>query len=177
MKIYISGGAKNGKTALAQKLACEIAKDGRRVYLATMIPKDDEDRARIEKHIAERRGLGFETAEEGRDILSVLGRYGNDCVYLIDSITALLENTLYPLSGFSDNPKVEFKKLLDDLCEFCDRAENVIFVSDYIFSEYRAYSHETYFYMKSLAAIDKTLCKKCDKVIEMSGGNIIYARS
>ena len=41
-------------------------------YIATMIPTDDEDRARIRRHLSERDGWGFETIEQGRRICDAL---------------------------------------------------------------------------------------------------------
>ena len=55
MKILISGGAKNGKSTLAQEAAVRLADGGPLYYVATMIPSDAEDRERIRKHIENRR--------------------------------------------------------------------------------------------------------------------------
>ncbi|MBR5926163.1 MAG: bifunctional adenosylcobinamide kinase/adenosylcobinamide-phosphate guanylyltransferase, partial [Firmicutes bacterium] len=68
MKIYISGGCKNGKTSYAQSAVLKLAKGRPHVYVATMTAKDDEDRARIAKHIEDRAGLGFITAEKSENI-------------------------------------------------------------------------------------------------------------
>lgn len=66
MNIFISGGCKNGKSYHAQELARDMAVQGGLplYYLATMIPHDDEDRARIRRHLSERDGWGFETVEQ-----------------------------------------------------------------------------------------------------------------
>ena len=72
MIVFITGGAKNGKSSFAQSLAVKLAAGGRRYYIATMIPVDDEDRERIRRHIADREGLGFETVEQGKNILECL---------------------------------------------------------------------------------------------------------
>ena len=72
MIVFISGGAKNGKSSFAQDLAVRLARGGKRYYIATMIPCDEEDRDRIRHHIADRDGLGFETLEQGRDIARCL---------------------------------------------------------------------------------------------------------
>ena len=69
MIVFITGGAKNGKSSYAQELAVQLAAGGRHYYIATMIPVDEEDRERIRRHVADREGLGFETVECGRDIL------------------------------------------------------------------------------------------------------------
>ena len=72
MNYFLSGGAKNGKSSLAQRIVC--AQPGPRYYLATMIPHDDEDLLRIQRHIDDRAGLGFTTVECGTDVLSALSR-------------------------------------------------------------------------------------------------------
>ena len=74
MNILISGGCKNGKSYYAQKLALSMAQERSLplYYLATMIPVDDEDRARIERHLKEREGWGFDTIERGLDICGCL---------------------------------------------------------------------------------------------------------
>ena len=69
MTIFLSGGCKNGKSTLAQHAAKKLAGDGPLYYIATMIPHDEEDEARIRRHVAERDGMGFITLEQGTDIL------------------------------------------------------------------------------------------------------------
>ena len=70
MNVLISGGAKNGKSYYAQNLAKAMAsgKGCPLYYIATMIPRDEEDEARIRRHRAERAGWGFQTVERGRDL-------------------------------------------------------------------------------------------------------------
>lgn len=41
-------------------------------YLATMIPHDEEDEARIRRHLSEREGWGFDTIEQGEHICEAL---------------------------------------------------------------------------------------------------------
>ena len=41
-------------------------------YIATMIPTDEEDHKRIEKHIDDRCGWGFKTLEQGINICDLL---------------------------------------------------------------------------------------------------------
>ena len=74
MNIFISGGAKNGKSMFAQKTAYKMAEEHGRplYYVATMIPKDCEDEARIARHIREREGWGFTTIERGQNIAGLL---------------------------------------------------------------------------------------------------------
>lgn len=79
MNIFISGGCKNGKSYYAQKLARDMAaKAGLPLYyLATMIPKDGEDRARIKRHLSETGRLGFRHHRAGNRYMQVPQRREN----------------------------------------------------------------------------------------------------
>jgi adenosylcobinamide kinase/adenosylcobinamide-phosphate guanylyltransferase len=89
---FITGGARSGKSAFAEKLALEIA--GKRAYLATAQALDAEMVARIEHH-RQRRGTAWDTYEEPLAIAELLiklsGRYG---VVLLDCLTLWLSNIM-----------------------------------------------------------------------------------
>ena len=61
MLTLVIGGAASGKSEYAE--ARVLTLPGRRIYIATMEPFDDECRARIRKHRAMRAEKGFETVE------------------------------------------------------------------------------------------------------------------
>ena len=71
MKIFVSGGCKNGKSTIAEKLAVSLKKDNL-YYIATMVPSDKEDENRILNHQKSREGLGFKTLEIPVDRKSVV---------------------------------------------------------------------------------------------------------
>ena len=176
MKIFISGGVKNGKSHYALTRAKELAEDGNLplYYVATMIPGDREDEARIKRHIEERRGLGFTTIEQGRDISKILTPENREGVFLLDSVTALLANVMFdPESDYRYNEKAG-DEVLADLLEFSNKAENIIFVSDYIYgdtgSDLAPEADHTEDYIKALARVDRGLAKACHEVIEISAG-------
>lgn len=43
MRYFLSGGSKSGKSMLGQRLARDMAAGGPLYYIATMIPRDEED--------------------------------------------------------------------------------------------------------------------------------------
>jgi adenosylcobinamide kinase/adenosylcobinamide-phosphate guanylyltransferase len=90
--VLITGGAKSGKSRLAQNLA--EALPGPRLYVATGEARDDEMQVRIARHQAER-GPEWETREEPLALTRVLreidGRYK---VILVDCLTMWLTNLL-----------------------------------------------------------------------------------
>lgn len=172
MIVFISGGAKNGKTTLGQDLTIQLAKGNPHYYIATMIPADDEDRDRIRRHIEDRDGLGFETVEIGRDILSCLDFIEKDSSVLLDSVTALLLNELFPdpLSTVMDVKAAE--ACGEDLVTFAKSVKDAVIISDYIFSDAQRYDEVTETYRRCLASIDRKLASISDVVLEVSAGNV-----
>ena len=59
MRILLIGGGKSGKSTMAQRLAAALSGDAPRYYWATMTPHDDEDLARIHRHVADRAGMAL----------------------------------------------------------------------------------------------------------------------
>jgi len=173
MIVFISGGAKNGKTTLGQDLAVKLSAGGPHYYVATMIPADDEDRERIRRHIEDRDGMGFETIEVGRGILSCLEKAGSDATFLLDSVTALLLNELFPdpLSCEMDLEAAEH--CADDVVTFARSVKNAVIISDYIYSDAVRYDEVTETYRRCLAEIDRRTVSVSDTVIEVSAGNLI----
>lgn len=172
MILFLTGGAKNGKSSLAQDLAVILAAGGPHYYIATMIPADEEDRERIRKHVADRAGMGFETVECGRNILSCLDRVDRNGTFLLDSATALLMNELFdPTDWHLD----EARGIAcgDELTAFARSVANIVIVSDYIYSDAARYDEITETYRRCLARIDRKLAAISDTVAELSAGNIL----
>ena len=172
MIVFITGGAKNGKSSYAQELAVRLAAGGKHYYLATMIPVDEEDRERIRRHIADRDGMGFETIEQGRHILEALDKCDREASFLLDSTTALLMNELFvPPDWHLD--EAAGARCAAEVVQFAKSVKNIVLVSDYIYSDAQLYDAVTESYRKGLAAIDRAVAAVSDVVLEMSGGNLI----
>ena len=173
MTIFLSGGAKNGKSTLAQRCAKALAGDGPLYYVATMIPHDEEDRARIRRHLSEREGWGFETLELGSEVSACLEQTGGKGSYLLDSVTALLANEMFlPDGSFEPNaPAI----VAEDLLHFARNVEHAVFVSDYLYADAGRYDEYTEAYRRGLAYVDRALAKYCDTAAEIvSGTRNIY---
>ena len=170
MIIVITGGAKNGKSSLAQNMTAALAPD-RHFYIATMIPSDDEDRERIRKHVADRAGMGFETIECGVHIPDALEAAGGKGAYLLDSVTALLANEMFP-RGSMDLEAAP--RVAEELLLFADKADHVVFVFDGLFGDADAFDELTETYRSGLALCQKKLAERCDVFIEMFAGVPVY---
>lgn len=175
MDILISGGCKNGKSYYAQEVARDIARMNKAplYYLATMEAVDEEDRARILRHRDERRGWGFETIEQPRDLEDCLDRIDPFGVVLLDSVTALLSNEMFSpyVDGEAWTADLNAASRVErSLARFASSVAHTIFVSDYIYGESCRYGDLTEEYRRGLALIDRSLARKCDKVIEVTFG-------
>ena len=102
MKQLILGGARSGKSRLAEKMAEQISTEHSKnvVYVATAAAGDSEMQQRIEKHQADRpqHWLTIETSISLADTLTAHNK-PNNCI-LVDCLTLWITNCLC-----SDNPQ------------------------------------------------------------------------
>ncbi|MCF2624851.1 bifunctional adenosylcobinamide kinase/adenosylcobinamide-phosphate guanylyltransferase [Fusobacterium perfoetens] len=90
--IYITGGARSGKSSFAEKLIQERYKS--KIYLATAIPFDDEMKDRIEKH-KKQRGKNWKTIENYKNLSGILKNHIEEYdVILLDCITNMVTNLM-----------------------------------------------------------------------------------
>jgi adenosylcobinamide kinase/adenosylcobinamide-phosphate guanylyltransferase len=101
----ILGGARSGKTARALSLARHYSP---RTYIATGEARDEEMRARIARHRADR-GPGFLTVEEPLDVVAALkAADGRGAAIVVDCLTLWLSN----LMERERSPEEEVRKLV-----------------------------------------------------------------
>lgn len=173
MTVLILGGCRSGKSDYAQQIALRMANGGTRYYLATMIPGDREDDARVESHLRRRAGMGFETIEQGRYLLQALERSDVNGAYLLDSVTTLLTNELFhPENGYEPDEEAALR-CCGDVLEFASRVKNAVIVADNLFCDAARYSASTDSFRRHLGRICCALAEQCDCVLEMSSGNLI----
>ncbi len=91
-KIFVLGGAKSGKSRFAQNLAESF--QGKRTYIATALPIDDEMKDKIEKHKNNRNPeLWHNLIEEPYELPEILMKLNNNTdVVLVDCLTVWLSN-------------------------------------------------------------------------------------
>lgn len=160
MLTLVIGGAASGKSEYAEALVMSLP--GKRIYIATMEPFDDECRERIKKHRLMRRGKGFETTECYTDLCSARVPRGANA--LLECMSNLTANELYsPNGGGLD----AIMRGIDALCERC---ENLTIVTNEVFSGGTDYAGGTTEYMRALAEANRRIAKRADRVIEVCCG-------
>ncbi|MCR5809904.1 MAG: bifunctional adenosylcobinamide kinase/adenosylcobinamide-phosphate guanylyltransferase [Lachnospiraceae bacterium] len=171
MKIWITGGAGSGKSSLAQELAATLAAGEPHYYVATMVPRDDEDRRRISRHIEDRAGMGYRTIECPCRLTERI-TLDSEGTYLLDSATAMLANAMFGERDFVYEPDAA-QKVAADLRLFSERVKHFVVVSDGICSDAALYDEMTNGYRCGLAFIERQMAAQCDTVIECAAGGAI----
>lgn len=99
--LFITGGARCGKSDLAEKLALGFGAP--LCYVATAETIDGEMSERVKKH-RERRGTEWHTIEEPRELIQKLSACdGNYKAILVDCLTLWLSNLLFKYGENSEN--------------------------------------------------------------------------
>ncbi|MBO7699491.1 MAG: bifunctional adenosylcobinamide kinase/adenosylcobinamide-phosphate guanylyltransferase [Eubacteriaceae bacterium] len=172
MLIFISGGVKGGKSMFAQYLARSLNTEGTTLgYAATMIPYDEEDRKRIRRHISDRQGWGFRTYEEPSDVSSIIPLMGEREVVLLDSLTALVQNNIFP-DAETIRSDIRAEDICEGIFELSEKAKDLIVVSDYIFSDAFIYDDVTELFRSVLGRCHCLIAERSDIVLECFFSNI-----
>lgn len=200
MLYVITGGSGSGKSEYAEKLATKLKGEHSLHYIATMYPYEDEEtRARIARHRAQRSGRGFETIEQPLRISELKDRTDMENA-LLECMSNLLANEMYQEDGgiqalFKPVRDEKYNQYVYDVCDNLDtdrlveqdnkdaddiiikpvmelagRLENLIIVTNEIFSDGNTYDIDTEEYVRLLGYINKRLCEMADCVVEVVCG-------
>jgi adenosylcobinamide kinase/adenosylcobinamide-phosphate guanylyltransferase len=100
--ILLLGGARSGKSALAERLAARLAGAGDVLYVATAQAGDDEMRARIAEH-RRRRPASWRTLEAPLDLAASIRQHAAGAsVVLVDCLTVWTSNLMLREAGDSE---------------------------------------------------------------------------
>ena len=157
MLTLVIGGSGSGKSVYAERLAASFP--GKKVYLATMEPFDDECRARIRRHRDQRKTIGFETVEcytnlAGADIPA------GACV-LLEDLSNLLANEMFSPEGGGIGQVRRGLAAVEAACG------HLIVVTNEVFSGGDRYEGETVQFMKNLAVLNRELAARAQSAVEV----------
>ncbi len=159
MLILVTGASASGKSEFAENIAAGLGDD--LTYIATMKPSDAESEARIARHRKMRAQKGFKTVERYTDIknLEVSG------TALLECMSNLLANEMF--GGAGDMAAEEITKGMESLTKQLD---NLVIVTNEIFSDGIEYDRDTKTYMKKLGILNCKIAKAADEVYEVMSG-------
>jgi adenosylcobinamide kinase / adenosylcobinamide-phosphate guanylyltransferase len=153
-RLLITGGIKSGKSSYALQRAAQL--EGRKQFLATAIPFDNEMKERIIRH-QEERGPDYLTMEEPVDI----HRHTGDNL-ILDCVTVWMNNLFY------NKREEDWKMILSDF--LTANSKNIIVVTNEVGLGNIPLKQETRKYNEYLAAANKFLADSLDEVIFMVSG-------
>jgi adenosyl cobinamide kinase/adenosyl cobinamide phosphate guanylyltransferase len=123
MLIFVTGGARSGKSDFAQGLAENI--DGKRLFVATAQALDREMEDRIRKH-QEKRGDRWDTLEEPISLGDALRSVGDTYeVILIDCLTLWVSNLLMSFPEQAERRA----EIIDDFFSSIDSVRGTLIVT------------------------------------------------
>ena len=168
MLTLVIGGAASGKSEYAETL---ILRTGSlpRTYIAAMEPFDDECRARIARHRAMRAQKDFETVECYTN-LGHLRLPGGGAV-LLECVSNLVANELYSPKGAGADAEAAILRGIDALLPQC---RELVAVTGEVFSGGCDYEGDTLRYLLVLAAVNRALAARADRVAEIVCGQAVY---
>lgn len=173
MKLLILGGSKSGKSDFAQEIALKLANGGVHYYVATMENTGTEaDKATVASHLRRRAGMDFVTVEQGRNILQCLERTNPEGTFLIDSVTTLVTNELFPPEKNYETDEAAVRRAGAELLELIRRVRHAVVVSDDLSRDAIVFDPATEAFRRQLGWIHRELAKECDVVMEMAFGNL-----
>ncbi|HOV15095.1 MAG TPA: bifunctional adenosylcobinamide kinase/adenosylcobinamide-phosphate guanylyltransferase [Spirochaetota bacterium] len=125
--IFVSGGARSGKSSFSETLAKNInnyyfSDKNKIAYIATGVPFDDEFKLRIDKHKQER-DLTFQTYEEPLKIDNQLNSiFDKHDVFIIECISTWLGNVYYKIREEEAYRYIEVT--IDDILNILKKSDN-----------------------------------------------------
>lgn len=160
--ILVSGENSSGKSIFAEKIVAKI--NGKRYYIATMLPKTEDNYLRIEKHKKQREGLGFTTLELPYNLNGIEA----ESVILLEDVSNLLANNIFE-KGKSEN------EVFNDIINLVKKSKAVVAVTISGLQN-GGYDKETEMYIESLNKINEKLYNEAAVAIKMVGGQPVYEK-
>ncbi|MCQ2443467.1 MAG: bifunctional adenosylcobinamide kinase/adenosylcobinamide-phosphate guanylyltransferase [Oscillospiraceae bacterium] len=163
MMSLISGGSGSGKSAFAEQCVVKSAA-AHRIYLATMEVWGEEDRQRVCRHREMRREKGFVTIEQTKNVQEVV--FPSDSVLLLEDLSNLTANECFGGAGWEG----AFERIFNGILSLNARAQDLVVVTNELFSDGIQYAEETAQYLDLLARLNRALAERADAVYEVVAG-------
>ncbi|MCK2182494.1 bifunctional adenosylcobinamide kinase/adenosylcobinamide-phosphate guanylyltransferase [Halomonas getboli] len=173
MIAFVSGGARSGKSGVAEALTREAhaARGGERYYLATARAGDGEMAARIARHRRER-GDDWLTREPPLAFAEALATMPPGSTALLDCLTLWASRVMFE-AGFSEAEAEGRAMLAAGLDEARRRDLALVVVSNDLNEDLPPRDALVWRYLAFLQALHRDLAAASDRVIEVVAGRAI----
>lgn len=168
MMTLVIGGSASGKSEYAEGLVLRSSASPR-IYIATMQPFDEESRLRIRRHRLMRAEKQFETLECYTGLATVTVPKGS--VVLLECMSNLCANEMYSPDGSGDQA---IEAILSGVAHLKEQCEDLIIVSNEVFSGGSHYEGDTLRYLELLGSVNCRLAALAERVCEVVCGVPVY---
>ncbi|NOH67681.1 bifunctional adenosylcobinamide kinase/adenosylcobinamide-phosphate guanylyltransferase [Vibrio rotiferianus] len=170
MKQLILGGARSGKSSLAESRAQLWAqnKNGTLHYVATALPFDEEMRQRIAHHQFQR-GKGWTEHECPLKLADLICSFSSQDVVLVDCLTLWLNNWIFELGDDCCNERLEEK--IERLVNAIAQSEaTLIFVSNEVGMGIVPLGTVSRYFVDNAGRMNQKLATVCERVTFVAAG-------
>ena len=188
MFTLVIGGNASGKSEYAEQHVLSLSTPektspqfGNRIYIATMQPFGEDARARIARHHAMRRDRGFVTIERYTDLSGLKVPEGSNV--LLEDMGNLVANEMFSKKNVADEmlpDKIHSDEthvlsgtvtaVLTGVNHLLMQCAHLTIVTNEVFSDGKTYEKETLRYLRELAAVNRSLAARADRVVEIVCG-------
>jgi adenosylcobinamide kinase/adenosylcobinamide-phosphate guanylyltransferase len=180
--IFITGGARSGKSSFAEKLAVSEAEKlgGELHYIATSMAEDEEMAERIARHQRDRleSGAAWKTWECPVDIRKMAIHFSKSDVVLLDCLTVLLSNELFRKHPEKKAPSKEtiYKSIWEGIQSITASAHTLLLVSNEVLTEPLSDNTTVRSYAYLLGKLHQTIVKHADQAYLAEAGTPILMK-
>lgn len=164
----VSGGSASGKSEFAESLVLASAWENR-FYLATMMVFDEECKKRVERHRLMRAKKNFRTIEVPADLQNVSFPNCKGKIALLECMSNLTANEVFSPQRESSLQELE-EKIIQGIVHLCTRCDEVVVVTNELFSDGIGYDSSTQEYLNLLGRINQRMASMADRVFEVVAG-------
>lgn len=162
MLFLVTGASGSGKSEYAERLAVE-SPGFPRIYLAAMMVWDEEGRQRVSRHQAMRAAKDFITVERHYDLEGFKPESSN-AVILLECMSNLVSNEYWREKEGTED------RILRGIRSLNQRCQDLIVVTNEVFSDGVCYDPETEDYIRILGAVNCRLGRLAGCVAEVVCG-------
>lgn len=170
MKQLILGGARSGKSHLAEKTAKQLSTTSQHSlhYVATALPFDQEMRERIAHH-QKQRGGEWQEYECPLHLSELLTSFATTDVVLVDCLTLWLNNWIFELGDECSNEKLEAE--IEKLIQVVRGSDaTLIFVSNEVGMGIVPLGAVSRYFVDNAGRMNQKLASVCHRVTFVAAG-------
>ncbi|MFZ3588600.1 bifunctional adenosylcobinamide kinase/adenosylcobinamide-phosphate guanylyltransferase [Bacillus sp. DJP31] len=167
MLIFVSGGARSGKSTFAEHLVESNSKSGKLHYIATSRLTDFEMKTRISHH-QKSRGNQWITWEQPSDLHKLKDHFTDKDTVLLDCLTILTANELFQDNQLQDKVTTH-KKIVHGVKKLL-HVKLLVIVSNDLFSNGVPRDKGTFTYMKLLGDLHQEIVYMSDLAYQVTHG-------